>query len=241
MATAIIDQVIVYDNKAGAWAQMHKDGQTLDLIRYHDTERDGILAALPEDLRQWVESHTGEPGRVLRAAQLLAENEATFGRIEPIYDAVGAYTFHGPTKHIANAKHNRCSCEDFRYKRQTCKHLYAAKRLYTAFKRKTATTSLWDLAQAAVEEHKHDAELEYLIIWEDATQTRNAALVRGQADTYAGERMQHAQTWLYLYLSGHTQSLLVATLRYGILTNEPRWDWTCRLDEYKAWVREMSK
>ena len=240
MTTKIINQIVEYDNSARAWGRFEQpDGSmAVDLVKYYDDKNSAILAALPADLRQWVSEHDGEPARVLRAAVLLAEERVTpYAEGDP-----GVYDIRGPQSHTCNVTIPWCSCEDWRYKsRKTgaCKHLYAAQKLFAEFKADCypPAPSLWDLARSAIEEHENDADLDGLVIWRDASDTRHATLVQVKSDPYAGSRMAYG-TWLYLEVSGHPNGLPVATLRRCILTDAPRWEFDCRETEYKEWVRE---
>ena len=241
MATKIIDQVIEYDNSAKAWARFEPSpSMAADLVKYYDDKNEAIKAALPGDLREWVEAHTGEPGRVLRAAVLLAEE-----RVKPCAECdPGVYSSYD---NDCNVTIPWCSCEDWRWTKysakkagQRCKHLYAAEKLYSEFRAEyyPPAPSLWDLARSAIEENQYNTKLNGTIIWRDASDTRHAWLQQVQSDPYAGERMAHG-TWLYLEVSGHPASLPVATLHYGLLTDAPRWEFDCRETEYKEWVREL--
>lgn len=241
----IIDQIIEYDKSTSAWGRFNTGpGMTVDLVKYYDDRNAAILATLPEDLRAWVEAHTGEPRRVLRAAVLLAEE-----RVTPDAEAnPGTYTIRSKHNHTCNVTSKWCTCEDWKYTKASdkrngvrCKHLYAAEKLYNEFKAEyysPPTPNLWKLAQAAIKEHLNDAALDGLVIWRDASDTRHATLIQIQSSPYATERTRIG-AWLYLEISGHSIGLQVATLRHGIMSNTPRWEFDARESEYKEWVREL--
>lgn len=245
MGISILAQVIEYDNSARAWGQYENDGNIATLVKYHDSERDATLAALPPELRAWVERHQGEPGRVLRAAVLIADQRITTGQAYGIYTTNYTRQREGMTyagTHSTNALECQyCTCEDFQYKRQTCKHLYAAEKLFNDWRAQHLPDrrSLWDLTQEAVRENRHNMDLHHLTIWENGT--RRAQLVQINSRPNASREL--AGDWLDLQVSGCTHSLRVATRYQNQLCYGPddayRWEWTVRQDDYNAWSREL--
>jgi hypothetical protein len=255
MAKTILNQVVEFDKSAGAWAQLEQDGAVVELRKYHDSQDDAILAALPADLHAWVllrQKQDGDGGsRALKAAALIANAE-----IIPDQEAYGIYHVAYRRKengveyegvHVVDARRGRCSCEDHQYKSSHCKHILGARFLFAKWQAEhmprshgtpegqAEQISLWELAQAAVAEHRHDDGIQALIIWQSGT--RSALLSREIRDTTAS-RIPYAE-FLRLEISGQAIGLRVAMLRYGQVDGRPIWEWVCRQDEYKAWVAKM--
>ena len=234
MAIQILSQIIEYDKSARAWAQIRREGMRADLVRYHNSKAEAILAALPADLRTWAKDTTRRHPRLgkrpLKAAVIIAT-----GRVQPsprfaeFYDVLGDS---GTTYQVSPAA-RVCSCEDNR-RGHYCKHLLAARYVE---RQAGQNPSLWDLAQAAVKEHTLDADLQHLEIWRDATGTRQAALVQ-RSPNHTAERMPYGH-WLHLIISGFPISLRVAEQATHMLDGSSFWRWTCSPREYQEWVHKI--
>jgi hypothetical protein len=225
MTVHILDQVVEYDKTAGAWGRYSFDGE---LVHYHDSQDDATMAALPEELQGWVKIQADQ-GRALRAAALIANGEIVADR-----EAYGIYSrkyqHDGYTGHyVIDAKRGTCTCPDFEHHRLMCKHIMAARYLFDQWKRANLAQPicLWDLAQAAIEQHKHEECAEKMEIWRSPD---------GQRSAYVAPV---GEIYLYLFLSGHTTGLLIAAQHHQALPENgsvTRWDWIARQAAYKHWV-----
>jgi len=229
MATQIVDQIIEYDNSTRAWAR-YQDGE---LRKYYDDQQSAILAALPHELREWVENiarrHPRLGKRPLKAAVIIATNRVQpSARFDQFYDVLGD----SGTTYQVNVSARVCSCEDNRHGHY-CKHLLAARYIE---RQKGQGLTLWELAQAAIKEHEKDEELRHLEIWRDPTSTRRAALVRRQSN-HTAERMP-CGCWLHLIVSGYPLSLRVAEQATHMLDGSSFWRWNCKRSDYQKWVRQ---
>jgi hypothetical protein len=239
MSITILSQVVAYDQSAKAWGLYDASGE---LVHYHDHPDQAVLAALPEELRIWAHKEMALHGpahnaRLIRAAVLVAE-----GAIKASKESYGIYSkaYRREEKgmvyagdYIINVRAQTCTCPDFERWRKSCKHLIGATYLFQQYraevKRRQAT--LWNLAQAAIEEHKHE-EIERLVVWSGP----------GGREAYIS-RIQGFENTLYLFVSGHPHGLAIARLRYPALQagKRPlfRWDWTCKEEHYKWWVEKL--
>ena len=197
MATTIVDQIIEYDNSAQAWAQMQRAGLAVDLVKYHDSEEAAILAALPDDLREWVQTHSGSNGapaineRYLRAACYLVE-----GRIKPDPQAFGIYHARGDSgAYVINCSTRACTCPD-RQASNYCKHLIGANRLFNAYLAENSST-LYALALQMLSEKSAWLEHERIQLW-----------ASGRGDRYA--MLYCLRDYIYLHVSGHRAELRLA-------------------------------
>jgi hypothetical protein len=233
MSISILSQTIEFDQSAKAWGCYAEDGE---LVKYHDTMPQAIRAALPEELAAW-SLRQRDQRRALKAAMLVAS-----GEIKPDQEAYGIYSkryereedgFTYTGDYIINVRAQTCTCPDFQFTGKPCKHLLGATYLFAQYraevKRRQAT--LWNLAQAAIEAHKHE-EIERLVVWSGP----------GGREAYIS-RIQGFENTLYLFVSGHPHGLAIARLRYPALQagKRPlfRWDWTCKEEHYKWWVEKL--
>ncbi len=234
MSIAILNQVVEYDKSAKAWGRFDEAG---DLIHYHDTMPQAIRAALPEELAAW-SLRQRDQRRALKAAMLVAS-----GEIKPDQVAHGIYSkayrredngFTYAGEYVINVRAQTCTCPDFQFTGKACKHLLGASYLFAQYraevKRRQAT--LWNLAQAAIEEHKHE-EIEHLVIWSGP----------GGREAYIAP-IKSFENRLYLFVSGHPHGLACATRRYPALQvrkDSPLfyWSWSCKEEHYKWWVEKL--
>jgi hypothetical protein len=239
MSITILSQVIAYDQSAKAWGLYNASGE---LVHYHDHPDQAVLAALPEELRLWAHKEMAMHGpahnaRLIRAAALVAE-----GAIKADKEALGIYSkaYRREEKgmvyagdYIINVRAATCTCPDFERRRQPCKHLIGATYLFQQYRAevKRHQASLWNLAQAAIEAHKHE-EIERLVIWSGP----------GGREAYISP-MKSFENTLYLFVSGHPHGLCVATRHYTRLPTPTgdviRWDWSCREEWYKWWIEKL--
>jgi hypothetical protein len=234
MSTVILSQVIEYDQSAKSWGRFDANG---GLIHYHDTMPQAVRAALPEELAAW-SLRQKDQRRGLKAAMLVAS-----GEIKPDQEAYGIYskayrreekgmTYTG--EYVINVRAQTCTCPDFQYTGKACKHLLGATYLFQQYRAevKRHQTSLWNLAQAAIEEHKHE-EIEHLVIWSGP----------GGREAYISKIKGYDNT-LYLFVSGHRHGLACATRRYPPLQmykDDPLfyWGWSCKEESYKWWTEKL--
>ncbi len=236
MSTTILDQVVEYDKMAGAWGRYSFEGE---LVHYHDSEIQAVAAALPASMASWVEHYAGTKldTRAVKAARIVAENRITANPNHAGFWLVQGDSGSTYSVHVGSLA---CDCEDKRHGQRWCKHLLAAyyvERQHSQAKGSHSGAqpqpgSLWDLAQAAVEVHKHEECEEKMEIWRSSD---------GQRSAYLAPMCEGA--YLYLYLSGHAAGLRVAAQHYMALPVDgsvTRWDWTARKDEYKNWTSSIS-
>ena len=125
MATKILLQHIDYDKSTGAWGRYQQSCHTLlhvDLVQYHDSQNDALLAALPQILRDWAVNSPGDPGRLIRAGCIATDRQAIRPSVYP-----GQLTVHsqnGNGSYTVYTTDSRCTCLDWRPERQ-CKHVLA--------------------------------------------------------------------------------------------------------------------
>jgi hypothetical protein len=234
MSINILDQVIEYDKSARAWGHFDANG---GLIHYHDTMPQAIRAAIPEELAAW-SLRQRDQRRALKAAMLVAS-----GEIKPDQEAYWIYSkryereengFTYTGDYIINVRAGTCTCPDFQFTGKACKHLLGATYLFQQYraevKRRQAT--LWNLAQAAIEEHKHE-EIERLVIWSGP----------GGREAYITP-IAGFENHLYLFVSGYAHGLKVATRRYPALQlykDSPLfyWGWSCNEEHYNWWTEKL--
>jgi hypothetical protein len=233
MSITILDQVIEYDQSAKAWGHFDAGG---GLIHYHDTMPQAIRAALPEELAAW-SLRQRDQRRALKAAMLVVN-----GEIKPDQEAYWIYSkryereengFTYTGYYTIDVRAATCTCPDFQFTGKPCKHLLGATYLFQQYRAevKRRQTTLWNLAQAAIAEHKHE-EIERLVIWQGP----------GGREAYISKIKGYDHT-LYLFVSGHPHGLKVASLHYTRLPTPTgdviRWDWSCCEEEYKWWVEKL--
>jgi hypothetical protein len=240
MSITILSQVVAYDQSAKAWGRYNASGE---LLHYHDHPDQAVLAALPEELRLWAHKEMALHGpahnaRLIRAAVLVAE-----GAIKASKESYGIYSkryereekgmrYEG--QYVIDVRAGTCTCPDFERRRQPCKHLLGATYLFQQYRAevKKRQATLWNLAQAAIEEHKYE-EIERLVIWSGP----------GGREAYIAP-IKGFENRLYLFVSGHPHGLACATRRYPALQlykDNPLfyWGWSCNEEHYKWWTEKL--
>jgi hypothetical protein len=234
MSINILDQVVEFDQSTKSWGRFDANG---GLIHYHDTMPQAIRAAIPEELAAW-SLRQRDQRRALKAAMLVVN-----GEIKPDQEAYGIYSkaysreengFTYTGYYTINVRAATCTCPDFQFTHKPCKHLLGASYLFQQYRAevKRSQATLWNLAQAAIEEHKHE-EIEHLVIWSGP----------GGREAYIAP-IKGFENRLYLFVSGHPHGLACATRRYPALQFDKDsplfyWGWSCKEESYKWWVEKL--
>jgi hypothetical protein len=252
MTTTVLNQTIEYDQSARAWGLYGPDAQ---LIKYHDSHEDALLASLPDDIRQWAETIATKFGPRFRSRVIKGAAIAARDRQEPCI--IGNPLERGNTFRITGDQGivytvnlppgQTCSCPDFQeggapffmdfatsqHRRIYCKHILALS-CYFAMLVKEAD-SLWNIAQKTINWKQAWPVGKPWIIWQH--KERSASLTRIQSEPDDGPHAPRDD--IYLSLSGHNRMLRVASLKYSILTNEPYFEWTANREHYEWWAKRI--